>query len=59
VAVTGNQIGTIAAGTVTITADCVVIPTGSSITVSTSSPGVITWNEINLNATQTWTEIAA
>ena len=59
VPVTGNQIGTIGAGTVTITADCLVIPTGSSITVSTSSPGVITWNEINLNATQTWTEVAA
>ena len=58
-AVTGNQIGTIGAGTVTITGDCVVIPTGSSITVSTTSAGVITWNDINLNASQTWTEVAA
>ena len=57
VPVTGSQIGTIAAGTVTITADCVVIPTGSSITVQTTSAGVITWNEINLNASQTWTNV--
>ena len=59
VAVTGNQIGTIGTGTVTITADCVVIPTGSAITVQTTSAGVITWNDINLNASQTWTEVAA
>ena len=59
VAVTGNQIGTIGSGTVTITADCLVIPTGSAITVQTTSAGVITWNDINLNASQTWTEVAA
>ena len=57
--VTGSQMGTVATGTVTITADCVVIPTGSSITVQTTSAGVVTWNDINVNASQTWTDVAA
>jgi allophanate hydrolase subunit 2 len=59
VAATGSEMGTVATGTVTITADCVVVPTGSSITITTTSAGVVTWNEINLNASQTWTNVAA
>ena len=59
VAATGSEMGTVATGTVTITADCVVVPTGSSITITTTSAGVITWNDINVNASQTWTNVAA
>jgi hypothetical protein len=55
----GTNTITPSSGTVTITADCNVTLTGSSLTIATTSAGVITWNEINLNASQTWTNVAA
>ena len=57
VAVTTNLAGTISVGTVSIVAKAVVIPTASPMTFSVTGPGVITWNDINTNASQTWTNI--
>ena len=57
--VTGSEMATVSSGTVTITADCNVTATGSELTISTTSAGVVTWNDITTSASQTWTEIAA
>ena len=57
VAVTTNLAGTISVGTVSIVAKAVIIPTASPMTFSVTGPGVITWNDINTNASQTWTNI--
>lgn len=57
VVVTTNLMGTVSVGTVTIIAKAVVIPTTNVLTSSVTGPGVITWNDINTNASQTWTNV--
>ena len=58
VAVTGSAV-TVASGAVTFTISGSVSPTGSAVTVSTGAAdvNVITWNAIDPDATQTWTNI--
>ena len=58
VAVTGSGV-TVSMGTVTFTMSGSVSPTGSAVTVSTGAAdvNVITWNVIDPDATQTWTNI--
>jgi len=58
VIVTGSGI-TVSMGTCTYTLSATVIPTGSKVTVSTGAAdvNVITWNAIDPDATQTWTNI--
>jgi len=57
VVVTTNLMGTVSVGTVTIIAKAVVIPTTNVLTSSVTGPGVVTWNDINTNASQTWTNV--
>ena len=59
VSVTGSLCGTVSSGTPTYTISGTVSPTGSGVTVSTSAAdvNVITWNAIDPDATQTWTNI--
>ena len=57
VVVTTNLMGTVSVGTVSIIAKAVVIPTTNVLTSSVTGPGVITWNDINTNASQTWTNV--
>ena len=58
VIVTGSGV-TVSMGTCTYTLSATVIPTGSKVTVSTGAAdvNVITWNAIDPDATQTWTNI--
>ena len=58
VIVTGNGL-TLSQGTPTYTLSALVIPTGSGLTVSTGAAdvNVITWNAIDPDASQTWTNI--
>ena len=58
IVVTGSGV-TISMGTVTFTISGSVIPTGSATTLSNGAAGVnvITWNPIDPNASQTWTNI--
>ena len=58
VAVTGSAV-TVSSGSVTFTISGSVIPTGSGLTISTGAAdvNVITWNAIDPDATQTWTNI--
>jgi len=58
VAVTGSGV-TVSMGTVTFTMSGSVIPTGSGLTISTGAAdvNVITWNAIDPDASQTWTNI--
>ena len=58
VIVTGNGL-TLSQGTPTYTLSGLVIPTGSRVTVSTGAAdvNVITWNAIDPDASQTWTNI--
>ena len=58
IAVTGSGV-TVAMGTVTFTISGSVSPTGSAVTISTGAAdvNVITWNPIDTDATQTWTNI--
>ena len=58
VIVTGSGV-TISMGTCTYTISGSVIPTGSGLTVSTGAAdvNVITWNAIDPDASQTWTNI--
>ena len=58
IAVTGSAV-TVAMGTVTFTISGSVSPTGSAVTVSTGAAdvNVITWNAIDPDASQTWTNI--
>ena len=55
---TGSAV-TVSMGTVTFKMTGSVIPTGSGLTISTgaSEINVITWNPIDPDATQTWTNI--
>ncbi len=57
VAVTTNLAGTVASGSVTIIAKAVVISETNLLTSAVTGPGVITWNDINTNASQTWTNV--
>ena len=57
VTVTTNLAGTVGVGSVTIVAKAVVVPGTNLLTSSVTSPGVITWNDINTGASQTWTNI--
>ena len=59
VIVTGSLCGTVGSGTPTYTISGSVSPTGSAMTVSTGAAdvNVITWNAIDPDATQTWTNI--
>jgi hypothetical protein len=54
--VTGNAL-TIGTGSVTITADANVNPTGVPMTLSVNDPGIITWQPIDPGASQTWVNI--
>jgi len=58
VAVTGSAV-TVASGAVTFTISGSVSPTGSAVTISTGAAdvNVITWNVIDPDASQTWTNI--
>ena len=58
VIVTGSEV-TVSSGAVTFTISGLVIPTGSAVTVSTGAAdvNVITWNAIDPDASQTWTNI--
>ena len=58
VSVTGSGVTT-SSGTPTYTMSGSVSPTGSAVTVSTGAAdvNVITWNAIDPDATQTWTNI--
>ncbi len=59
VSVTGSLCGTVSSGTPTYTISGSVSPDGSGLTVSTgaSDVNVITWNPIDPDASQTWTNI--
>ncbi len=56
--VTGSAV-TVSSGSVTFTISGSVSPTGSAVTVSTGAAdvNVITWNAIDPDASQTWTNI--
>ena len=58
VIVTGSGVTT-SSGTPTYTITGLVIPTGSGLTISTGAAdvNVITWNAIDPDASQTWTNI--
>tara|TARA_R110000824_G_scaffold248095_1_gene437205 strand:+ start:879 stop:1133 length:255 start_codon:yes stop_codon:yes gene_type:complete len=58
VIVTGSGV-TVSMGTCTYTLSGLVIPTGSGLTVSTGAAdvNVLTWNAIDPDASQTWTNI--
>ena len=58
VIVTGSAV-TVSDGTPTYTISGLVIPTGSAVTISTGAAdvNVITWNAIDPDASQTWTNI--
>ena len=59
VSVTGSLCGTVSSGTPTYTISGSVSPTGSAVTVSTGAAdvNVLTWNAIDPDASQTWTNI--
>jgi len=59
VSVTGSLCGTVSSGTPTYTMTGSVSPTGSAVTVSTGAAdvNVLTWNTIDPDASQTWTNI--
>ena len=57
VAVTTNVSTVSLASLAGIIAKAVVLPTTNLITSSVNSPGVVTWNDINTNASQTWTNV--
>ena len=58
IAVTGSAV-TVSSGTVTFAISGSVSPTGSAVTVSTGAAdvNVITWNAIDPDASQSWTNI--
>ena len=59
VSVTGSLCGTVSSGTPTYTISGSVSPDGSGVTVSTGAAdvNVLTWNAIDPDASQTWTNI--
>ena len=48
---------TLATGNVTITGNALVNPDGSTLSLDTVEPGIITWNDIIPGATMVWTPI--
>ena len=57
VAVSTNLAGTVGVGSVTIVAKAVVVPGTNLLTSTVNGHGVVTWNDINVNASQTWTNV--
>jgi len=57
VAVSTNLAGTVGVGSVTIVAKAVEVLGTNLLTSSVNGPGVVTWNDINVNASQTWTNV--
>jgi hypothetical protein len=57
VAVTTNLAGTVGVGSVTIVAKAVVVPGTNLLTSTVNGPGVVTWNDVNVNASQAWTNV--
>ena len=57
VAVSTNLAGTVGVGSVTIVAKAVVVPGTNLLTSTVNGPGLVTWNDINLNSSQTWTNV--
>jgi len=57
VAVSTNLAGTVGVGSVTIVAKAVEVLSTNLLTSSVNGPGVVTWNDIDVNASQTWTNI--
>ena len=57
VAVSTNLAGTVGVGSVTIVAKAVVVPGTNLLTSTVNGPGVVTWNDIDVNASQTWTNV--
>ena len=57
VAVTTNLAGTVGVGSVTIVAKAVEALGTNLLTSSVTGPGVVTWNDIDVNASQTWTNV--
>ena len=57
VAVTTNLAGTVASGSVTVIAKAVIAATTNQLTSSVTGPGVVTWNDVNVNASQAWTNV--
>ena len=53
----GSASATISVGQVTIEAEAVVIPTGVTLTISTISPNIIAWAEVDTGTDVTWTEV--
>ena len=57
VTVSTNLAGTVGVGSVTIVAKAVEVLGTNLLTSSVNGPGVVTWNDIDVNASQTWTNI--
>ena len=57
VSVSTNLAGTVASGSVTIVAKAVEALGTNLLTSSVNGPGVVTWNDIDPNASQTWTNV--
>ena len=57
VSVSTNLAGTVGVGSVTIVAKAVEVLGTNLLTSSVNGPGVVTWNDINVNASQTWTNV--
>ena len=57
VAVSTNLAGTVGVGSVTIVAKAVVVPGTNLLTSTVNGPGVVTWNDIDVNASQTWPNV--
>ena len=57
VAVSTNLAGTVGVGSVTIVAKAVEVLGTNLLTSTVNGPGVVTWNDIDVNASQTWTNI--
>jgi len=57
VTVTTNLAGTVGVGSVTIVAKAVEALGTNLLTSSVTGPGVVTWNDIDVNASQTWTNV--
>ena len=57
VAVSTNLAGTVGVGSVTMVAKAGVVPGTNLLTSTVNGPGVVTWNDINVNASQTWTNV--
>ena len=53
----GSASATISAGQITAVGEAVVIPTGVTLTVSTISPNIIAWAEVDTGTEVTWTDV--